>query len=268
MSINLHHDYRRRRKTREVEKDMKEYRFPKDNNRICYISAIIAVILLIIALLNWMKGIWFFLPIGIIGIPIFVYLFNKNGTGLIRYDDNSFEIISDVFGGSNVRANWESLKEVTIQLRFSNIILNFGKSGVAAFGVDRLDFKLFALEMMKFLISKKELADITKNYAFVKEIDLLTFDESDKIAKKHQNKIGYLQLLHVLLSLVLMFAMVMGITEVFNHFDVYSKYKHIRILIPVFVIGSLWISIKVVSVLFAWYFKSKEKKAAAAEKNK
>jgi len=37
-------------------------------------------------------------------------------------------------------------------------------------------FKLFSLEMMKFLLNKKELSEVTREVTFLNDIDLLKFD--------------------------------------------------------------------------------------------
>lgn len=141
--------------------------------------------LLAIGLVNWMKGLWFFIPIATFWIPLFAYLLYKNGTGVLRYDDVHFEIKSDIWGGSNVNAAWADLKGITTQLRFSNIIFNFGKSGFASFGVDRLDFKRFMVEMMQLLLRKNGLSKVTENIAFVKDVDPATFNGIDYISRKN-----------------------------------------------------------------------------------
>jgi hypothetical protein len=158
---------------------MKEYHFSKQNRYICLVSLILTPVLLGIGLFNWMHGLWFLIPISTFWIPLFVYLLYKNGTGVIRYDDSHFEIKSDIWGGSSVNAAWADLKGISTQLRFSNIIFNFGKSGFASFGVDRLDFKRFIVEMLQLLLTKEELSKVTENIAFVKDIDPTTFNGVD-----------------------------------------------------------------------------------------
>jgi hypothetical protein len=245
---------------------MKEYRFPKQNNIICYGSLIIATGLIIIGLLNWIDGIWFIIPFLTFWIPIFVYLSYKNGTGVIKYDENYFEIKSDVLGGSNVKTDWTNLKEITIQLRFSNIILNFGKHGFAVFRTDRLEFKLFTLEMLNLLLMKKELSEITNKIAFVKDINPTTFNETDKKIKKQEIKKGLLQIVHVIITLVLMFTIVMGTVEIFKHYDLYSKYKLMQLFAPIIVFPSLWVANKLVSACFSIYFNYKQKNTINEEK--
>ncbi len=239
---------------------MKEYHFPKQNNFICYGSLILTTGLIIISLLNWLDGFWFLFSFTTFWIPVFVYLANKNRTGVIRYNENSFEIKSDVLGGSNVKADWANLKEITIQLRFSNIILNFGKYGFASFGTDRLEFKLFTLEMLNLLLMKKELSEVTNKIEFIKNINPTTFNETDKKIKKQEIKIGLLQIMHVIITLLLMFAIIMGAVEIFKHYDLYSKYKHLKTFAPIIIFPSFWVSNKLVSVCFSVYFKYKEKK--------
>jgi hypothetical protein len=236
---------------------MKEYQFPKAILYTCYISILLTIFCIVIALCNWLNGLWFAISAGLFWVPLFVFIGYKNSTGRVKFDENIFEIKSKIFGGSNVKAEWINLKEIKIQQRFGNIILNFGKNGFASFGTDRLDFKLFALSMTKLIADKKELSEITKNILFAKNINENEFEELDNKWKKQQFKNSVLMLLQGFLTLLLMFVLVLSTTKIMNVYHFQFNKRIATLFAPVVVLSSLYISNKIVSYLFKQYFKNK-----------
>ena len=165
---------------------MKEYRFSKLYYWISYGSLILGVGLLLFSFVNWwMEGLLYLFSSITFWIFMGIYFVYRNGTGILRYDQIGVEIKSDVVGGSSIKTDWSGLEDIKIASGFRNIILNFGKAGKVSFEIDRFEFKLFILEMLKSLLEKEINSTIHEKISFLKDIDPETAIEEEKINKKN-----------------------------------------------------------------------------------
>lgn len=200
----------------------------------------------------------------LIWIPPFIYLWNRQSTGIFRYSEDSFEIKNTVFLGANFHASWEEIDHIGIGANIENIILGFGKGRFTSFqGKDR-KFKRLAVEISKIIDKKTDLKRLNEG---VWELAQLKDNEIEEIIERSKSSIKYdlvLPLIYVILVLAGMFGLVMLAIELLKDVPIYNE--NARILAPLIVFIAMSISGKFIEAFWKIMFKDKKKEDPALKK--